>query len=325
MTNDRGGCPLHDVHPVDSRIHVVASEQHGTFSRAQARAAGASPNLVRSRVDQGRWQVLAPGVLGLPGHRSSLRRDLWVAVLHGGDGAAVTHEAAGVVRGMEGVRVGRLTISVPRARSHPLPGVTWHRVSDLEPADVTTIEGLPVTTTVRTLLDLAAVVGQPVLDHLVEGEVVARRTTVAAIGERFDRLRRRGKPSVLRMATTLDRLGPGDGLSRTELEALLDRVIRLAGLPTPIHEHPLPAERGMRGFVDRWFPEAKLVVEGDGRRWHERRAAMARDRERDIELARHGIQTLRFVWERLSNSAAESAEDLAVIHAARVALLAQKR
>lgn len=321
MTRRRRRAPLQGVHPVDRRIHVVAAEQFGTFSRRQARDAGASPDLVRSRVEQGRWEVLAPRVFGLPGHRTSLRRDLWVAVLHGGEGAAVSHEAAGVLRGMDGAPRGRLTISVPRPRSHPLRGVTWHRVSDLEPTDVTTIDGLPVTTTVRTLLDLAAAVGQPVLDHLVEGEVVARRTTVAAIGERFERLRRRGKPGVLRLATTLDRLGPGEGLSRTELEALLDHVIRLAGLPTPVHEHPLPAGRGVRGFVDRWFPEAKLVVEGDGRRWHERRAAMARDRERDIELARHGIQTLRFVWERLSNSAAESAEDLAVIHAARVALL----
>lgn len=310
------------MHPVDARLHPLAARQHGVFARAQAIDVGATRNLVRSRVDQGRWEVVAPGVLAVPGHAPTFRRSLWVAVLNGGPGSAVSHEPAGLVHQVEGVPRTGPVVTVPRPRSHPWPGARWHRLEDHVDGDVELLDGLPVTSLVRTVVDLAAVVGQQRLDHIVEGLVVDGRTTVAAIGDRLQRIRRRGKPGVTRLATTLDRLGPGDDLPRSELERLLDVVIDLAGISRPVHEHPLPSVRGLVGFADRYFPQAMLVVEADGRRWHSRRAQMARDRERDIAFARHGIHVIRLTWEHLTNDPAQAADDLAVIHAERVRLLA---
>jgi hypothetical protein len=312
------------VHPVDSIIHDLAAGQLGVFSREQALGAGASPNLIRARVDRGRWEVPAPGVLALPGHAPTFRRSLWIAVLHGGPGSTVSHEAAGVIREVEGVRSAGPVVSVPRPRSHPWPGARWHRLDDHVGGDVEQVRGLPVTSLVRTLVDLAAVYRQARYDTIVESEVVSGRVTVAALGDRLQRIRRRGKPGVARLSTTLDLLGPGADLEGTALERLLDRVIALAGLPTPVKEHPLPSARGLVGFVDRWFPDAGLIVEADGRRWHARRAQMARDRERDVEVARLGIQTLRFVWEHLDHAPLMAADDLRVVYDTRLHLLADR-
>jgi very-short-patch-repair endonuclease len=51
--------------------------------------------------------------------------------------------------------------------------------------------------------------------------------------------------------------------------------------------------------VDAYIASWRLIVEGDGRRWHTRRADMARDRLRDNEATAHGFAVLRFIYEQL--------------------------
>ena len=121
---------------------------------------------------------------------------------------------------------------------------------------------------------------------------------------------------------TLDLLGPGEGLTRSQLEKLLDEALRLAGLPEPSREHPLPSVQCMTGFVDRYYPEARWIIEADGRKWHDRRLQMAKDSERDTEAARCGFLTTRRMWEHLSSDPVGCAEALADIYRERVALFA---
>ena len=59
------------------------------------------------------------------------------------------------------------------------------------------------------------------------------------------------------------------------------------------------ASRDIDGCVDFGWPEARLIVEADGRRWHTRIADLRRDRERDNQAARAGWQTLRFLHESI--------------------------
>lgn len=54
--------------------------------------------------------------------------------------------------------------------------------------------------------------------------------------------------------------------------------------------------------VDAYLPSWRLIVEGDGRRWHTRRADMERDRLRDNEATAHGFAVLRFTYEMLRDA-----------------------
>ena len=203
---------------------------------------------------------------------------------------------------------------VDRPRRHANPGAIWHRLDDLAPHHVTELHGFRVTTVDRTVVDLAAVFREGRLSDVVEDLVVSGRATTASIGSLLEQVRRRGKPGVRRLCDVLDQLGPGDGIPHSELERLLDAVIDLSGLPRPVHEHPLPSVRGLVGFVDRYFPAATLIVEADGRKWHERRRNQARDAERDIEAARSGHQTLRMTWEYLTSDPSDAARALVEVH-----------
>jgi very-short-patch-repair endonuclease len=54
------------------------------------------------------------------------------------------------------------------------------------------------------------------------------------------------------------------------------------------------------GLVDRAWPEVKLLLEVDGRVWHSREQAMARDRARDRAAAAAGWQTLRVLEDEVA-------------------------
>ena len=160
---------------------------------------------------------------------------------------------------------------------------------------------LPVTTLARTVFDLAGTVSRSRLKLIVEEVVYGRRVPIVAVGAILARVRRRGKPGVHRLEGVLDLLSPGEAVPRSHLEFLLDSCLERTNLPRPIPEHPLPTTQNMAGFVDRLFPEALLIIEADGRKWHERSQAVTRDRERDMQAAAAGYQTIRPFWEHLES------------------------
>ena len=96
-------------------------------------------------------------------------------------------------------------------------------------------------------------------------------------------------------------------------------VLQRAGL-TAARQYQLPwSKEPVIGCVDVAIPEAMVIVEADGRRWHARYDAMARDRRRDREVLRAGWVTVRFVYKDLVDDPDGAADELAAIVAGRVA------
>jgi hypothetical protein len=190
---------------------------------------------------------------------------------------------------------------------------------------VSRIDGLPVTSLTRTVVDLAGSTGLARLRLVAEQAVVEGSSSTAELGAMLDRVRRRGKPGVARMARVLDDLGPGEDLPRSELERLADRVAELAGLPEPRREHPLPNERGRTGFVDRCWENAMWILEADGRRWHGRRQQMLADADRTLESQALGYETTRLLWEHAHSDPSGTAVLLRSVYDQRVTLVAALR
>ena len=299
--------------------HLAA--QHGVISLAQCRAAGLTDSQVRNLTRSGRWERLAPGVYAVSLHRTTWVRKLWIAHLHAGPDSVVSHESAGRLHRYTQVPAGRVVLMTGRNCRYGPDGVRLHRADDLCPDDVTKFDGLPVTKPLRTIVDLAGVLRIAPIRSLVDDVVTSKRFTLAEIGAAMDALRRRGKPGIALLSRVLDDQGPGDGMSRSELERLLDEVILLSGLPRPVHEYPLPGRGAMTGFVDRCWPEARLIVEADGRKWHTRREQMRRDASRSLEASAAGFETTRLLWEHLTHDPDGTASLLRAVYEQRRALL----
>lgn len=308
-----------------SAFQELAANQHGAFGREQLISIGATPATVRRMLRSGSWCTLLPSVYGVVGHSESWLRRLWIAHLHAGTGSVVSHHSAGCLQGNDSALPDRVELIVGAGRGVAPPGVRWHRRDDLLEREVVRSPGRPpMTSAARTAVDLAGVVGPVRLRRFVENAAVAKQLELAEVGAIHARIRRSGKRGVKLMEHVLDVIGPGDAMPHSTLERLGDGVIALAGVPSPTHEHPLPDRRGRRGFVDRAWPDAKLIVEFDGRKWHDRSDQRLHDADRRTEAQVLGWETVQILWEHVVSDAEHQAANLAEIHRNRLALLGRQ-
>lgn len=295
--------------------------QHGLVTLQQCRDDGMTRAQLRTLVRSGRLERLAPSVYGQPDRGPSWHRSLWLAHLHAGPDSCISHLAAARLHGCEEAPEGAVSITCsPGTRSGP-PDARRHLQTDVTADDIEKIDGLPVTTLIRTVVDLASVMHIARLRVLAKREITDGRVTAAQIGGRLDDLRRSGKPGVLKLCQVLDDAGPGEGLARSRLEQLLDEALKIGGLPAPVHEYPLPGRGAVTGFVDRCWPEAQWIVEADGRKWHTRHLRFEHDTTRRLEAQGAGFETTPVIWEHLSSDPEGTATLLRRIYEQRVALL----
>jgi predicted transcriptional regulator of viral defense system/very-short-patch-repair endonuclease len=305
----------------DLALERVALEQFGVFSRHQALEAGLSIPQVRHRVDSGAWQRVAPGVYSFPARADSWERSLWIAHLHAGPCSLISHGAAARLHDLQPVEGESVELIVGRSQTRALEGTTRHRPRQFDRSHVDVVRGLPVTDVARTVLDLAPDASLGRLKEIVERAVLEQKMSTELLASRLGLHRADGRPGVVRTQRVLDALGPGADLPRSDAERLLREVIDLAGLPDPQFEHPLPTTSQMVGFVDCAFPPAMLIVEADSRRWHARRAQIAKDAQRDLEAGMLGWYTARVLWETLASDPVGTAASLSALYDQRLALL----
>ncbi|MGH9048699.1 MAG: type IV toxin-antitoxin system AbiEi family antitoxin domain-containing protein [Acidimicrobiia bacterium] len=299
---------------IDEAISAIAGRQFGIFSRRQALACGATPSLVRRRLAAGLWIAVADGVYRLRDFPLSWHASLFTAVLATSGPAIVSHESAAALYRFPTFQPGRVVVTIRHGAGRQRRGVTVHQLDDVASEHVTTLERLPVTTAARTVIDLAAVCRRGRVGYVVEEALADEKVSIDQLCACFDAVARPGKPGVNTLRPLLAAHSPGYVPPGTKLERLLLRVLREGGLPRPHLEYPFPGRLPGEGRVDAAYPEERLIIEADSRRWHMRRRDFAEDRRRDNEATLAGWRTLRFTWADLTN------EPAAVVAAVRAAL-----
>lgn len=186
-------------------------------------------------------------------------------------GAALSHRSAAALWGLLPPADGVIDISVPAGSGkRGRRGIRLHRYRSLLPADVTLLDGIPVTTAVRTLADLRRAVAGHSRRGLVTPKELRRATRQADV---------LGLP----IADGADRDG-----TRSDLEWVFLRLCARYGLSTP----EVNVQIG-RDLVDFAWLDRRLVVETDGYRFHRGRAAFEDDRDRDLRLRATGYEVIR--------------------------------
>lgn len=139
-------------------MYPVASEQYGYITTAAAKDLGIPAVELGKLAHRGKLERLGYGLYRFPDFPSSDRDPFMAAVLSGGQGAVLSHDAALALHDLAYVNPTELTVSVPRqVRRTPLPGVRLvHNVVDA--AHRTMYFAIPSTTVARALLDCRSLV-----------------------------------------------------------------------------------------------------------------------------------------------------------------------
>jgi very-short-patch-repair endonuclease len=302
----------------DARVALLAVSQASALSRGQALGLGATDPLIARRVRSGRWRRVHTGVYVVGGAPPSWLQEVWSALLAIGPRAAVTHETALRLHGIEKVALRPHTFTVAHGAHPRVTGARVHQVDDLRPDQVTSALGLPVSRVERALVEVAATMGARQLADVVDDAVASRRTTYPRVSTCLGLVARPGKRGVRRMAELLDSRADGAAPAQSQLEQMLFAALRAGGLPTPRRQMPLPGRGAVEGLVDAGYRDARLIIEADGRRWHTRVRQLKSDHQRDAEAARVGWLTLRFMHEQIVQEPGEVCAVVADVRASRL-------
>jgi hypothetical protein len=268
------------VTSADARVAEKAADEWAVLSRAELH--GLTRSAISTRARAGRLHRVHPGVYAVGHSALTMRGRFLAAVKACGDGAILSHFSAAALWDLVAYQPGREPDVIALVRRR-IPGINAHQTRN--PPQVIRYDRIPVTTPARTLADLSSML--PFKPH--------RRAVREALG------RQRITPDEARGL-----LDETPAPTRSVLEDLVLDLIEAAGFPPPEINQPLP-----NGYVPdfRW-PEHHLIVEADGRVWHDDAISRHDDAQRQAQLEREGERVLRVTYTQLTAQPHETVERL---------------
>ena len=163
----------------------------------------------------------------------------------------------------------------------------------LAPQDFTTVDGIPVTSVARTLLDLAAVVKAPELLNAIDRAERLNLFDLDAVVDVLDRSNGRKGARALRRAIAAYK----PSTQRSELERRFRELLETApDIPRAAFNALVDGE-SLIHEVDAYWEGRRLVVQVDGFEFHRTRRDRERDAASDADLELVGHRVLRLTWD----------------------------
>lgn len=280
------------MHAVERAIARIGGRQDNVIGRDQLLEAGLGRGQIARRVAAGRMQRLYRSVYLLGPAPPTLMGRTRAAAMACGDGAVVSHRSAAEMFGLLPETDRPVDVTVAGRNPGVEPGIRLHRVAKMARHEVTTMNGIRVTSVARTIADLAATEPPRDVEMAFQEALYRRIVTPGAVAGVVDRQpKRRGAP-VIRALLHDPRM------TRSEKERALLRLVDAAQLPRPVTNVRLHGH-----LVDAYWPEQGLVLEVDGWEGHGHRLAFESNRKRDQVLLTHGIRTMRVTGRQLEHEA----------------------
>lgn len=204
----------------------------------------------------------------------------------GGPGvAALSHSSAAALFRIGVEQAAAIEVSRRSPDEIRPSGIKVHRRPALRDGWYGLYEGIPITSPVQTLIDLATRHGTPPMERAMN-----EADHLGLI--RTDDLRKAldhhpGEPGVARLRGIIDRAT--FRYTRSGLEQAFLPLAHRAGLPSPRTSVYVSGHE-----VDFHFPELGLIVEADSLTYHRTAAQQKKDHERDQAHTAAGLTTLRF-------------------------------
>jgi len=281
------------------RLAADSTGQLGAFTRRQASAAGIGSPELRGQVQSGLLETFGARTLRPTLVPATALADLHAYVIDIGAPCWVAGSSAAAIHRFDGHRLTKpYHLLVPRGRFVRRHGAQIHTSDTIDPIDTEERDGLPVTSPVRTLIDLAAGASRGRLTELIDGALRDGLISEDLLHRRIVALRSSGRPGIPRLLEALE----GGEVTRgghSWLERRFLALVAEARIPRPRAQRVLGRRGGRLIRVDFHFERTDLVVEVLGYRWHRTQAQMAVDAERANALALAGRRCLQFVYRQV--------------------------
>jgi hypothetical protein len=244
----------------ETAINEIAGDQHNRIALTEIHDLGIPTSTVHRWVTADRLVQVHDGVFAV----APLLNDPWGrwmgATLTAPDtflsrvSASVAWEVLGYEEELTVVRPGS---GGPRRHE----GILVHRSSTLE-GNTTELNGVPITTIERTLLDIAPIVSEKALRRAVRVAVREEHTSLAAIGDAIGRAH--GPRGAKRVAAALARYaGLPIERARSGAEIRAIEILRDYGRPLPQLNIRIAGEE-----ADLVWRRHRQIIEIDGGPWH---------------------------------------------------------
>lgn len=276
----------------------MAARQHGVISRHQLREVGVTDASIATAVASGRLHRVFRNVFAVGYPQDATHSRMLAATLACGPGTVVSHRSAAALLGMWDHSPSRVEVIAPNQEGRGIEGIRTRHVPFPQREETGHCASIPCTSPSRTLVDLAGVMSERLLRRVVERTAVLDLLDPPGAERALTTARRRGAPVLRTILHDWHEDGGARPPSkrgrhlRSELEARLLALVRAGGLPTPLCNYLLEAD-GNRFEADFLWPKQRLVVETDGRRYHDNGVAFERDRLRDRALHLSGYRVVR--------------------------------
>jgi hypothetical protein len=279
------------------RVREVADRQFGLVSRAQLRHIRIAEATIHDWIEVGYLVRVLPRVYAV-GHRAlSVEADLFATILYAGPGAMLSHSTAAWWSGWIDYPVSPIHVTTPRDCGS-LPG---RRVHARRNCGRRMHRGMPITTPIQTMLDLAATEPLQLVRKALANLDYQRRLNAQALRDACGR----GRPGSAKLKQALARFEPRYARTNHKLEEDFLAFCERERIPLPqvnVEVHGIK--------VDAYWPAQQLVVELDGEGNHGTWPQIKRDRSHELILRGHDVFVVRYDWDLVHDEPQLVREDL---------------
>jgi hypothetical protein len=268
----------------DDLLFAFAEEHYAVFRSAHARLCGLSKHQIEGRIELGLWRRLYDDVYIAAGAPLTWKGALLAACWAGGFRAAASHRSAAALWKLAGGRRTIIEITCPRWRRAQHAGLVVHETTTLDGLDLALLEGIPVTTPERTLLDLGAVCHESVVEMALDKAENLGLVTRASVQATLDRLAKRGRRGAGTLRRLLTRHEQRRRPPESEMETMLIQCLRRNGWPEPVPQYVIRNAGVFVARVDVAYPQWRIAIEYHSDAHHSGNRASERDNARRLRI-----------------------------------------
>jgi len=265
----------------DDALAALAAHQHGVFAIQHLIALEFSHDACKARLASGRWRLLYDNVYRMGGAPQTWRGDLLAACWAAGPTALASFLAAAALRQLPSGREGAVEITCDRWQRTRHQGLVVHETLLLDDEDRDEVDGIPCTSTARTLFDLARKLSPTMLDANIDSALRRDLVSLDELRRATTRLATKGRPGGRKFRAAVSARTGTTALPESVPERVLAAMLVRQGLPAPVHQFVVRSGDGtFVARVDLAYPEWSIVIEYDSVEHHTGMGAHVRDSAR---------------------------------------------